>query len=628
MARIIWFCWSLWLPLLAGARPPVLVLPAADTALRVWPYAELLEDPTQRLSLQEVMAQQQPSAFSSTVGRSTQLGFSPADYWLRFRVRNDDVGSDRSWVLHIVYFFANQLTLYLVDETTGLVQERHTGEGTPMSAWDMPYQEGALQLKLHPHRTYTAFLRLAGNNSKSFIPMIRERPVYHNFIQWGTYWLAIYEGILLFSIVIQLIFFGFTKERNFILYALYILAIAFTVVQSGNGLPGEVYFWPDNDWLNRNGMVLSTAFFTSFGLTFYANGLKLRIYSRSLFWIFCGLEFFVLLLTALVLLDIVTINATQYTMVSALSFLILILLSSLVSLVRGFKPARYYLLATLSFLISLIILSLWHQGLIRIDFLTSYCIPIGNLSELVFFTLALADDYRRTQRHERESQQQLIETLREQNEQITEALLNGQTLERQRVAADLHDNLGTTLSSLNWTLQAIDTRKLSETERTVYQHLTQQVNQAYTDVRLLSHNLLPAELEKRGLPTALQLLFSKLNRNKAIAFTLDLPQPPPRYDRQTEFEVYSICLELANNILKHAQATRATIALTDHNGQLLLAVSDNGVGLAPADEPGKGLQNVQARVTALGGTWAVESEPGQGTVHRITVPVRTEARVA
>lgn len=91
-----WFL--LWLSVVGPlwAKPPVVELTPATTSLLVWNRAELLEDPTCRLPLQSVLSLQRPLAFSSTAGRSTQLGFSPSDFWLRFRVRTDDTITHRS----------------------------------------------------------------------------------------------------------------------------------------------------------------------------------------------------------------------------------------------------------------------------------------------------------------------------------------------------------------------------------------------------------------------------------------------------------------------------------------------------------------------------------------------------
>ncbi len=216
--------------------------------------------------------------------------------------------------------------------------------------------------------------------------------------------------------------------------------------------------------------------------------------------------------------------------------------------------------------------------------------------------------------------------LRQKNRAISAAQLKGQTLERHRVAADLHDNLGTTLTSLQWTLSALDKRNLTPPERDLYQTLTQRLDQAYNDVRLLAHNLMPIQLAKTGLGGALQTFVEQLNHNNGVQFTLTLPPGLPRFDARIEFELYSICLELCTNILKHAHATEARITLLINQNQLSLTVIDNGVGLPNERDEGRGLQNIRARADGLGGTWHITSEPGKGVSHQITVPVRTLAR--
>jgi len=218
--------------------------------------------------------------------------------------------------------------------------------------------------------------------------------------------------------------------------------------------------------------------------------------------------------------------------------------------------------------------------------------------------------------------------LRQKNRAITAAHLQGQTLERQRVAADLHDNLGTTLSALHWNLEAMDKSKLSAVEQAVYTTISQQVGQAYKDVRLLSHNLLPDELAKQGLAVTLQNLVKKMNRNTTVHFQLTIPDNLPRLGQQTEFELYSICLELLNNTLKHAKATEGFIAINQVNGILHLTVGDNGSGINGQPSDGRGLQNIAARVASLGGTWTVHSGEDGGLQNKISVPVRTSVHLS
>ena len=202
--------------------------------------------------------------------------------------------------------------------------------------------------------------------------------------------------------------------------------------------------------------------------------------------------------------------------------------------------------------------------------------------------------------------------LSRKNKEISEAMLMGQSTERKRVAADLHDNLGSTLSSIKWSLEAIDKSKMGSDELAVHQNLNQMLDNAYNEVRLLSHNLLPEEFEKQGLVAALQYFTRKINQNKSIQFDLEIDENIGHLGKKIEFELYSICLELANNIIKHSKANKARIILERIESELVMQISDNGQGLFENNSDGKGLKNVRARVDSLGGTWEMKNMEGEG----------------
>lgn len=209
--------------------------------------------------------------------------------------------------------------------------------------------------------------------------------------------------------------------------------------------------------------------------------------------------------------------------------------------------------------------------------------------------------------------------LRQKNAAISAALLQGQATERKRLADDLHDNLGSTMSALRWSLEAINPQKLSPQEQEVYRHVQNTIVQAHDQVRLLSHNLLPEELEKQGLWEALQQLVRKLNRNTPVKWTFTLPPNPPRFDAKTEFELYSIVLELTNNVLKHAQASEGKVECRVQNGEWRIVVSDNGMGMVDKRTHGKGMNSVESRVKSLNGQLHIHTQTGEGTRFEVWV---------
>lgn len=210
--------------------------------------------------------------------------------------------------------------------------------------------------------------------------------------------------------------------------------------------------------------------------------------------------------------------------------------------------------------------------------------------------------------------------LRAKNREIEEALLRGQTLERKRMAADLHDSLGGLLAAIKTSLSALNPAMMGNREQEIYHNLLTMSKEAFAEVRYLSHNLQPDELEKQGLSEALTRLVNKLNLTQKISFRLD-NLALPRLDKTTEFNLYSICIELCSNILRHSEATQADILFRQFSTELNMIVKDNGCGLNPADATGMGLHNIQARMELIKGRYEIHSGEGEGTTFIFILPV-------
>jgi two-component system, NarL family, sensor histidine kinase LiaS len=215
--------------------------------------------------------------------------------------------------------------------------------------------------------------------------------------------------------------------------------------------------------------------------------------------------------------------------------------------------------------------------------------------------------------------------LQKKNKEIREAQVKGQTLERKRVAAELHDTLGGTIAAINWYMSGINKKTLPAAEQEIYDRLQDMITGAYQEVRSISHNYLPRILEQEGLVNALYRLVEKLNQNNQIKFTLEIKGMDARPDRKVELELYSTVLELTNNILKHAEASHAYISLTGTRKRLTLTVADDGKGFDDASSEGVGLSNVRNRVETLGGDLVKTHEKDKGTFIRITIPRNQES---
>lgn len=199
------------------------------------------------------------------------------------------------------------------------------------------------------------------------------------------------------------------------------------------------------------------------------------------------------------------------------------------------------------------------------------------------------------------------ESLIQKKKEIETALFKGQHLERKRVASELHDTLATKVSALKWRMEAL-TAPLTDEEQEPFENVIKSLEEVYTDIRFISHNLLPEELERVGLENTLSNLIIKLNRLDKTKFSLIVDDVQVALDRTKQYEFYNVILELCNNILKHADAEEAFISLSEVDKKLYLTVSDNGKGFGGnIDSNGMGLQNIRNRVASLDGEVHFES---------------------
>ncbi|GAB3983375.1 hypothetical protein GCM10028806_56600 [Spirosoma terrae] len=211
--------------------------------------------------------------------------------------------------------------------------------------------------------------------------------------------------------------------------------------------------------------------------------------------------------------------------------------------------------------------------------------------------------------------------LAQKNAEIESALYRGQTIERKRVASELHDSVAAKVSALKWRFEAFDTSQFDSDQLEEHTRLVNHMGEVYDDIRAISHNLMPEILEKQGLQAALIKLTETLNVQNRTRFIVDVHESGEEVRGKTAHELYAITLELVNNILKHARARQAAITLLRKNGCITLTVEDDGQGIqAGKAEPGIGFTNIHSRLERLGGTYHLSNREQGGTLVDIQIP--------
>ncbi|UTA66427.1 sensor histidine kinase [Emticicia sp. 21SJ11W-3] len=189
--------------------------------------------------------------------------------------------------------------------------------------------------------------------------------------------------------------------------------------------------------------------------------------------------------------------------------------------------------------------------------------------------------------------------------------------ERKRLARDLHDEVGASLSVMRLMVNELPTRPQLTTLD--YKQL---IDNIIDNVRRISNDLLPQGLEEFGLPYAIESLCEKVMAVAGIDInlTVEIPEQP---GNTQSLAVYRLLQELLNNAVKHAEATELTLTIRKENAFLSIKYADNGRGFDFVEAYQKrslGLKNIEARTRLLNGQTRFETSPGAGLRVDIEIP--------
>ncbi len=207
-------------------------------------------------------------------------------------------------------------------------------------------------------------------------------------------------------------------------------------------------------------------------------------------------------------------------------------------------------------------------------------------------------------------------------ENIINASVDGQELERKKIANFLHDNISSLLSSAGLHLNVFTS--INKTQPEEINKTKEILEEAHNQIRNLSHELMPALLVRFGLLYALEDLCDKTSNSRIkIAFNTDIAIKK-RYNEDFEMKLYFIVAELLNNIIKHSGANNAHVTINEMESQLFIIVADDGNGFIDSSFEaieGFGINQIRARINNMKGEFNINSILNKGTTVNLTVPI-------
>lgn len=217
--------------------------------------------------------------------------------------------------------------------------------------------------------------------------------------------------------------------------------------------------------------------------------------------------------------------------------------------------------------------------------------------------------------------QKLTTVLKEQELKSIDAMIEGQEKERQRIANDLHDDLGGLMATVKLHFNALKEKQTPE----LYDKTNQLIDDAYHKVRTVAHAKNSGVIAKQGLLKAINEMAEKISVSNTLVIDVIDHGLENRLENSLELTIFRIVQELITNIIKHANATEATIHITNHDDSLNIMVEDNGIGFNPSQltktKKGMGISSIDKRIEHLNGTMTIESEINKGSTIIIDIPI-------
>lgn len=217
-----------------------------------------------------------------------------------------------------------------------------------------------------------------------------------------------------------------------------------------------------------------------------------------------------------------------------------------------------------------------------------------------------------------EAHEAFTQKLYESQEAFSRQLIESQESERKRIAVELHDSIGQSLIVIrNRALMGLNSADKQERVIAQMEEISESAAETITEVRRISQNLHPYQIEHLGLTTAIETMIENADEASTIEFEKEIDDIDGILSKEAEINLYRIVQESINNILKHSEAKRAKIKINKSNEFLNILIEDDGKGFNGQNlslmSSGLGLTGIRERAKMLDANHEITSVEGKGT---------------
>lgn len=565
--------------------------------------------------------------------KSLSLGDARKRLWVRMVVTNEcDINTRFVWSIHD---FLDTATLYMSTDS-GFSKISSATYWDISSRRAFPARPLCLPFIVRNKETRILYLCINQHNNNLYFPLKIRNAVdfmqeeQHFLIDRHWFWLV---GFYIFSIVFNLILFSFLRDKIYLWYCLYVLLNTVFLLME-DSLDGLIlpqwlfsFIWHAGQYTF---LLLSTATGIKIMQSFTEQKKKQpALYHSGTVIIAVSFLFgLFIFITQNYLSQQASARLINFIKTGRDILIFVNLFFILFSLISGFYRrntlAYYYGVTYFFFFVSCMMFMGNHLGITSINLVEPNILAWGLLLELITLSLLLTGRFRFIIKQSSELQIQNIELEKSQ----VQKLLETQEAERKRLAEDLHDQVGPTISALTLHISNLSPEMIngSPVMEKYFRQALFLASRANTDIRDISHNLLPKDFTELGLFRVLQNRIEELNSMQPIRFSFISMGEEQWLSSIYAITIYRIINELLQNIVRHSQASESVVQVLISETETEVLTEDNGIGLQNAiDKKGIGLKNIQSRVAFLKGTINIDSS-SKGTSTIINIPRETHGK--
>lgn len=589
-------------------------------------YYTWFKDGSRKLSPAAVFDSLKAGRFTETKGISSfNQGFTNSSYWLAVHVKNDT-----TYRLPILWsFYNNNITFSLYEANKNKDSLIYVGSSSSLDPLDKrpyPVRSTSFKIVLQPHESKLLLVKAETFNADN-IYFPTDITTVEDYLDWETHYsflIGKFIGYFLFALVFNILLWLALKNSIHLWHAAYVLTlIGFNL----NEFLFDSFTFPD--WIYNLWVLLPKSLFLLLPVYLSFNIFQLFVNQKQefpLFYqIFRAYKFMALVALAIVLFNSFALPANnQFASIGRqaayyLSFsgLLLLVLNIIAGIIRRHYYTILYSISTIFLLMAFLdfILNTLQVG--QLFFIEPGNITIAFTFEILALTVMFVFKYKDEKNN----------SIRALNETVilrkswAQEIIKVQESERERIARDLHDDVGATLSTLKLHLSNTPDKVRDKQETADYQRTMELISKITDDVRVIAHDLLPHDFINDGLFFSLQNRIDELNYNGKTRFQLVIEGDEKSIDRTTAMIIYRIINELITNIIKHSDASEASVQLALLDTYIQIIIEDNGIGMNNVtNKSGIGLRNIAKRVEFLNGIIHIDSG-NNGSTFIITIPV-------